>query len=312
MHLNCSKRSANDLIFMLKKIHDGTFVRQAGPEHTMSTVLETIEGGTRYLEQRGVEDARRNMQMLVAKQLDCSRMELYMQFDRPLKEEELAPLRKALKRRGDGIPLQHVLGSVHFFQHEFLTDSRALIPRPETEELVEWILSWEMLDHGRILDMGCGSGVIGLSLAAQRPHWQLTLADLSEQALSLAKENSQRLAISNITWLESDLFSNVSGEFDGIVANLPYVPEADRALLTREVMHDPSMALFSGNDGMDLLRRFIPEASERLRSGGWLVLEIGIGQAAEVGQLMQSAGLELIEIRRDLSGVDRFPLAKKP
>lgn len=278
----------------------------------MSTVLETIDGGTRYLEKRGIEDARRNMQMLLASQLGCTRMDLYLKFDHPVAESDLVPLREALKKRGEGIPLQHLLGSVYFHKHEFKTDARALIPRPETEELAEWILQWELPAEGEILDMGCGSGVLGLSLAAERPGWALTLADLSPDALALARENAAALEIPNATFLESDLFAAVPGPFDGIAANLPYVPEADRASLTREVMHDPALALFSGPDGLDLIRRFIPEAFQRLKPGGWLVLEIGIDQASQVSDILRTSGFTSIEVKSDLSGIPRFPFAKRP
>jgi release factor glutamine methyltransferase len=278
----------------------------------MTTVLETIDGGTRYLEKRGIEDARRNMQMLLASQLDCTRMDLYLKFDHPVAESDLAPLREALKKRGEGVPLQHLLGSVYFHKHEFKTDARALIPRPETEELAEWILQWELPADGDFLDMGCGSGVLGLTLAAERPGWALTLADVSPDALSLARENAAALQIPNATFVESDLFSAVSGSFDGIAANLPYVPEADRASLTREVMHDPALALFSGPDGLDLIRRFIPETFHRLKPGGWLVLEIGIDQASEVSEILRTSGFTDIEVKSDLSGVPRFPFARRP
>ena len=282
------------------------------PTFEMSTVLETIDGGTRYLEKRGIDDARRNMQMLVARQLGCTRMELYLQFDRPLEESDLLPLRDVLKKRGEGIPLQHLLGTVFFHQHEFKTDARALIPRPETEELAEWILSWELPSDLRILDMGCGSGVLGLSLAAARPDWNVTLADVSPDALALAQENAATLEIPNVTFLHSDLFAAVDGLYDGIVANLPYIPESERSTLTREVMHDPALALFSGIDGLDLIRRFVPEAFAHLKPGGWVVLEIGHDQASQVREILQSSSFTAIEVKTDLSGVDRFPFAKRP
>lgn len=278
----------------------------------MTTVLETIDGGTRYLEKRGIEDARRNMQMLVAHQLGCTRTQLYMQFDRPLEEAELAPLRELLKQRGEGVPLQHLLGIVWFHKHEFKTDGRALIPRPETEELTEWILSWPLPDAQRVLDMGCGSGVIGLSLAAAKPGWSVTLADVSPDALSLARENAASLGVENAELIESHLFSAVSGEFDGIVANLPYVPDSERATMAREVLHDPALALFSGADGLDLIRRFIPEAFQRLKPGGWIVLEIGHDQASQVAGILQTSGYADIDVKKDLSGVARFPVACKP
>lgn len=278
----------------------------------MTTVLETIDGGTRYLEKRGIEDARRNMQMLVARQLGCTRTQLYMQFDRPLDEAVLSPLREALKKRGEGVPLQHLLGSVWFHRHEFKTDARALIPRPETEELAEWILSWPLPESQRVLDMGCGSGVLGLTLAAAKPGWDVTLADVSADALSLARENAAKLEVSNAAFVESDLFSAVDGAFDGIVANLPYVPEGERATMTREVLHDPALALFSGEDGLDLIRRFVPEAFQRLRPRGWVVLEIGHDQASQVAGFLQASGFVDIDVKKDLSGIARFPVACRP
>jgi release factor glutamine methyltransferase len=278
----------------------------------MSTVLETIDGGTRYLEKRGIEDARRHMQMLVAHQLGCTLMDLDLQFDRPIDECDLAPLRETLKKRGEGIPIQHLLGKVWFHKHEFKTDARALIPRPETEELTEWILSWDLPPSQRVLDMGCGSGVLGLSLAAARPDWELTLADVSPDALGLARENASLLEISNAAFSQSDLFSSISGPFDGIAANLPYVPETERTTLTREVMHDPALALFSGTDGLDLIRRFIPEAFHHLTPGGWLVLEIGHDQASHVAEILQTSSFIAIEVKSDLSGIPRVPYARRP
>ncbi|MGA0845439.1 MAG: peptide chain release factor N(5)-glutamine methyltransferase [Luteolibacter sp.] len=279
----------------------------------MTTVLESIEGGTRYLEKRGVEDARRNMQMLVARQLGCSRMDLYTQFDRPMDESVLAPLREMLKKRGEGIPLQHLLGTVWFHNREFLTDSRALIPRPETEELVEWILSWELPEAGlHLVDIGCGSGVIGLSLAATKKSWRVTLVDVSNDALDLARENAARLGLNNVNFVLSDLFSSLQDCYDGIIANLPYVPETDRADLSREVLHDPAQALFGGDDGLEIIRRFLPAAFERLSPGAWLAMEIGHDQAAAVRALMENAGYAEIEVMSDLSGVPRFPAAIRP
>ena len=278
----------------------------------MSTVLETIDGGARYLEKRGIEDSRRNMQIMVAHQLACTRMQLYTQFDRPLGESELVPLREMLKRRGEGVPLQHVLGVVSFHHRDFKSDARALIPRPETEELAEWILSMSMGDDLKVLDMGCGSGVLGLTLAAERPSWHVTLADVSEDALALAEENAAALGIGNARFLRSDLFSAVEGEFDGVVANLPYVPESERPSLSREVMHDPALALFGGADGLDVIRRFIPEAFRRLKPGGWMVLEIGHDQASQVEEILRSSGFADIEVKTDLSGVARFPFARRP
>jgi release factor glutamine methyltransferase len=279
----------------------------------MTTVLETLDKGTAYLTKKGIEDARRNMQMLVAHQLSCTRMDLYLRFDQPLEENDLAPLREMLKKRGEGVPIQHLVGSVFFHRREFKCDARGLIPRPETEELAEWLLKHAKLPEGAsILDMGCGSGVLGLTLAAELPGARVTLADLSADALALSRENASQLGLGNVEFVESDLFSALGDRtYDLVVANLPYVPEADRVTLAKELAHDPALALFGGADGMEVIRRFVPEAARRLLPGGWLALEIGIDQAAETESLLRAAGLIDIRTIKDISGVARFPVARR-
>lgn len=278
----------------------------------MKSVLETINGGAQYLEKRGVPDARRNMEHLLAHVLGCDRMRLYTQFDRPLDEQVLAPLRDFLKKRGEGIPLQHLLGTVPFLGRDFICDGRGLIPRPETEELVEMIL--KALPEGplQILDMGCGSGVLGLSLAAERPGSRVTLADVSEDALALTKENAEKLGIENITLIRSDLFEIITGSFDLIAANLPYVPSGEAEMMERELTHDPALSLFSGTDGLDLLRRFVPDSVNFLKPGGLIAMEIGHDQASQLRISLESCGFTEIEVRVDLSGIARFPFARHP
>ena len=283
----------------------------------MKTVLETLQGGTDYLDKRGVESARLNMQLMLAQVLECSKLELYLQFDRPLEEGELAPLRELLKRRGQREPLQHVLGEVEFFKHTFKSDKRALIPRPETEELVEFLTSspLDLAPDSWVIDVGTGSGVIGLSLAMawQEQGFHFLLIDQHDAALSLAKENAIALELDTppVHFREGDLLGNSDEEASVIVANLPYIPTQEISTLSAEVQHDPPSALDGGDDGLDLVRRLIKQAKQRLLPDGLIALEIGIDQAQKGVDLLASEGYKNILIRQDLSGVDRFLLANK-
>ena len=277
----------------------------------MKTVLECIQSGAKYLRDRGVDGARRNMEWLVARQMECSRIELYTQFDRPMSEAELEPLRDLLKRRSLGEPLQHLLGTVEFCGREFLCDQRALVPRPETEELIEEVLKLEFLRPARVLDMGTGSGVIGVTvaLALAADCRETVLADISADALGLARENAERHDLAPVL-LQSDLFAEVEGTFDLIVANLPYVADGERELLSREVSHDPDLALFAGPGGLDAFQRFFPAVPAHLAPGGWVALEIGANQGQQVTSLAETCGFESICLGNDLSGNPRFVFAR--
>lgn len=279
----------------------------------MTTILEIIDGGTRYLEKRGIDDARTNMQLLVAAHLGCTRTQLYMDFDKPLTEADIVPLREWLKKRGEGIPLQHLVGSVEFHGRTFLCDSRALIPRPETEELLDFVIdALGDLPPAKFLDVGTGSGVIGLTLAAAFPEAEVICSDISTEALELARENANALELKNVTFAKANGIPKGEPTFDAIVSNPPYIADSFRAEASKEVQHDPEMALYSGADGLDLIRHLIPAAFTRLKSGGLFALEIGHDQAAAVSYLLQQAGFTDIKVEPDLSGILRFPLARKP
>lgn len=278
----------------------------------MKTILETLDSGTQWLEKKGVDDARRNMQLLVCHQLKCSKIQLYTRFDEPLSEEDLAPLRDMLKRRGNREPLQHILGTVEFYLRDFYSDARALIPRPETEELCEIILKkLSPAAPAKVLDMGTGSGVIGCTLALEYgAQSSVTCAETSLEALELTKKNITTLGAENAKTLHTDLFESVDGKFNLIAANLPYVPERDRASLETELEFDPDLALFSGEDGLDIIRKFIQECPSYLEDGALIALEIGIHQHEEVEQLLANAGFTDIKTFPDLSGIYRFPTAR--
>lgn len=277
-------------------------------------LLETLQAGADFLAKRGVEEARLNMEHLLAHVLDCRRLDLYLRFGELLREPDLARLRELTLKRAAGTPLQHLLGTVPFGDLELISDQRALIPRPETEYLCELLVKRAAAPPRRLLDMACGSGCIGLALAHawKSAGVEVVLADVSEDALDLARLNASRLGFPDARFLRSDLFEKVSGRFDLITANLPYIPSAEIPALSREVRRDPLLALDGGADGLDLVRRFAEAAPAFLNDEGGIALELGQGQPPEVTERLRAQGWRAVEMLPDLAGIDRFVLAKKP
>lgn len=279
----------------------------------MKTLLETLQSGTAYLEKRGVDEPRLNMEHLTAKVLGCTRMDLYLSFDRPLEESQLSPLRDMTKRRGNREPLQHILGNVEFMGKEFLSDKRALIPRPETEELVGILFDKYKNKKGpsNICDVGCGSGVIGISLACHWPDSNIEMIDLSDQALELTEENIQSLELdsSRFNLINNNLLEGLGKRFDLIVANLPYVGSREIESLEPELKYDPVTALDGGESGLSLIEELIVQAKSNLNDGGVLALEIGDDQSSEVVQFMNYNVYKDIESLKDLSHIERFVIA---
>jgi release factor glutamine methyltransferase len=275
------------------------------------TVLEVLQATTAYFKKRNVENPRLNAEHLLAHVLGRKRIELYLDFERKLTETELTPLRDLVKRRSEGEPLQHLLGTVEFCGHVFLCDKRAMVPRPETEELVEFLKSEIEDPKSEIVDVGTGSGVIALSLAAEFPEAKILAVDVSDDALALAQENAARLNLSNrVQFLKSRLLENVEGVFDLIIANLPYISTQDRHTLSREVLHDPEIALFAGTRGDELVRELIDQAPTRLRPGGMLALEIGLGQSQALLSVLTEKNYRDICSKNDYNGVTRFLFAR--
>lgn len=275
------------------------------------TVLEVLQSTTAYLKKREIESPRLNAEHLLAHSLQRRRIELYLEFERPLAETDLVPLRELVRRRGQGEPLQHLLGTVEFAGRVFLCDRRALVPRPETEELVELLTSKLQSTLGgpksKIIDVGTGSGVIALTLAARFPEAEVHAVDISGEALALARENAARLELQGrIRFEEADLLTAVEGAFDVVVANLPYVATGDRPTLSREVLHDPPVAVFAGERGDELVRELIDAARDRLSPGGLLALEIGMGQADRLTPFLFEKNYHDIASIRDYCGVIRF------
>ncbi len=279
------------------------------------TVLEVLQATATYFKKWDIENPRLNAEHLLAHVLGGKRIELYLEFERELTERELGPLRDLVKRRSEGEPLQHLLGTVEFCGLTFLCDKRALVPRPETEELVELLKSEIQSASGgpkpEIVDVGTGSGVIALSLAAKFPEATITAVDISDDALLLAQENAERLKLSGrVRFEKSHLLENVGGACDLIVANLPYIATEDRHILSREVLHDPEIALFAGACGDELVRKLIDQAPSRLRPGGMLALEIGLGQSQGLLSALAEKNYRDICSKNDYNGVTRFLFAR--
>jgi release factor glutamine methyltransferase len=277
------------------------------------TLLEVLQSTTTYFTKHKIESPRLNAEHLIAHVLKMSRLELYLEFETKLNESELAQLRELVRRRAQGEPLQHLLGTVEFCGQMFLCDKRALVPRPETEQLTELLIAdcGLRIEKGKVVDVGTGSGIIALSLGTAFPEAEVFAVDISEDALALARENASRRGLADrVRFQKGNLLEGLNERFDLIVANLPYVSMQDRHLLAREVLHDPEVALFAGEKGDELVRKLIEQAPSRLTPGGLLAMEIGINQAEELAEFLRQKNYHDIEAKKDYSGIARFLLAR--
>ena len=282
----------------------------------MPSVLEIIQKSSEFLSARGVESARLNAELLIGHALELKRMQLYLQFERVLTEPELEKIRPLVKRRSQREPLQYIIGTVEFGGLKLKVDRRALIPRPETELLIEKIIGLCVQPPRSVLDLGTGTGAIALALAKAFSEAQITAVDVSPEALALAAENvlasgfGPRVRLINSAWFKG---LQPEDRFELIVSNPPYLTDAETDAAAPEVRgHEPRSALVGGLDGLVDLREILSEASPFLAPGGLLALETGIAQHAELMVLAAAHGFERIESGRDLTGRDRFIFAWKP
>jgi release factor glutamine methyltransferase len=280
------------------------------------TIVDLLRWTTEYLAARGFHDSRLNAELLLAGVLGLKRLDLYLQFDRPLRPEELAEFKARLLRRARREPLQYIAGDADFRQLRLRVDRRVLIPRPETELLVGEVLDWARGREAlRALDLGTGSGAIALSLALEGPFREVVATDVSAEALALAAENHRSCCpAERVEFRRGHLFGPLAGErFDVVVSNPPYVAERDRDALDAEVREwEPAQALFAGEDGLELIREIVAAAPPHLRPGGLLALEVGADQAAAVAGLVRGQGdFEEPRVRRDLAGRERIVLAQR-
>lgn len=288
------------------------------------TLAEALRAAAGYLSERAVPEARGLAECLVSGVLDCGRLELGLRLDEPLDPRTRDRIEAGFVRLGEGEPLQYVLGWTEFQGRRFKTDRRVLIPRPETELLVEAVLESELgaLPPARagpgnavVADVGTGGGCIAVTLALERPGWVIRASDRSAEALRLARENAEAHGVrGRIRFLQADLLAGTApANMDAVAANLPYVRTGDWAELPCHIReHEPRLALDGGPAGLDVIRRLIPQAAEALKRGGGLFLEIGYDQGETVTGLLLEAGFVDVRIRKDAASHDRVACATKP
>jgi release factor glutamine methyltransferase len=275
------------------------------------TILEVLRWTIGRFERHGIASARLDAELLATLAFGRTRVELYTHFDQPLGDPELSAYRGFVQRRMAGESVAYILGRKEFWSLDLQVDARVLVPRPDTETLVEQAL--ELLkgtpDKGRALrvaDIGTGSGALGLALKKERPGDEIFALDISPEALEVARGNASRLGL-DVTFLQGDLVSPLAGlgQFDLIASNPPYIPSPDIAGLLPEVLREPRLALDGGEDGLVLVRRLASDARKVLAPEGALAMEIGAGQAASVMEILRGEGYASIGARRDLAGIER-------
>ena len=277
---------------------------QAGGETW--TLLKLLRWTTNYFTEKGIDNPRLDAELLLADVLKLDRVGLYLNYDRPLSREELDVVRPLVKKRGQREPLQYLLGSTEFWSLPFKVTPDVLIPRADTEILVEEALA-RAGSIGELLDIGTGSGAIVISLASELPGWQLTGLDISAAALTIARENIESNQVADrVTLLQCDLAELPTQQYDLIVSNPPYIARREWDELMPEVRcFEPQLALLAENDGLACYQQLAAQIDSRLKSGGWLLLEIGYQQAVAVQELLTAVGLRNLFIRKDYSGQPR-------
>ncbi len=277
----------------------------------MKTLLEVLQAGAGYLAGRGIENPRLVMEQLMSHVLKCPRLQLYIRFETVIPDSALAVLREGLKRLAAGEPLQYVVGDTEFMGHCFKTDRRALIPRPDTENLLDVMLECESLwgmERPVIADIGTGSGCVVISLALAKPVACYTAIDVSEEALSLARENAELNGVGkSINFKQGNLLGGFEpSSLDAIVANLPYISTAECSVLPRHIRdYEPRTALDGGDEGLMLIRQLAEQAVNVLRPSGWIFLEIGFDQGAQVVECLTRHGFNGVGVFQDLGHRDR-------
>ncbi|MEM7054119.1 MAG: peptide chain release factor N(5)-glutamine methyltransferase [Pseudomonadota bacterium] len=254
-------------------------------------------------------------ELLICNVIGRERAWLYAHSDYQLSETEAQQLKKISGQRKAGMPIAYLLGTREFYGRNFIVNADVLIPRPETELLIEQALKLPLPDDAHVLDIGTGSGCIILTLAAERPEWRCTAIDLSQAALNVAQQNQARLGLHDqaVCWLQGDLFEplrDANARFDLVVSNPPYVAEGDPHMKQGDVRFEPDVALTSGDDGLDLIQKLIKQAPDFLQPNGWLMIEHGFDQSKAVKKRLKKRGFADVKAIKDLAGIKRMVKAR--
>ncbi len=280
----------------------------------MHSVLEVLNRTTNWFAEKGLTQPRLQAEWLLSAALHCKRLDLYLRFEEPLLDPTLTQLRNWVRRRVSGEPLQYITGWTDFYGFRIKTDSRALIPRPETEELAE-LVSTTLRESppSSILDLGTGSGAIAVALSHIFTEADILAVDNSHDALQLAAENVKASNLTErIRLLESNWFANVKGEFDLIISNPPYLTKCEWESAEKNVRdYEPETALVAGNEGLAELESILRKSINYLSSGGLLALETGVHHHPSLREIADSIGFEAHQGHQDTSGRDRFYFAKR-
>ena len=273
------------------------------------TILEILKWTTGFFKEKQIINPRLNAEYIISHVLGCKRFDLYVRFEEIVSLENREKIKKMVIERAKSKPLQYVIGETEFYGHRFFVNESVLIPRPETEYLVEKIIT-EIDSYNTILDIGSGSGAIAITLKKELPYLSITAVDISASALKIATENAELNQV-EIEFIESDIFSKLNTKFDIIVSNPPYIPQKEYEALDKEILeYEPKLALLAEDDGLYFYRRILSEAKLYLNVNGKIYFEIGYNQSDRIKKIAENNGFTEIETLKDLNGFDRIMIIK--
>lgn len=272
-------------------------------------IIDLINWAESYFKEKGFENPRGEIEWLLRAVLDCSRMDVYLRFEEPLSHPQLETLRSYVKRRLEKEPLQYITGSCNFYGRDFLVNEHVLIPRPETERLIDIALEkLKNINAPTILDVGAGSGCIAITLGLELPESKVLGMDVSKEALTVSKQNKENNSAENVSFQQSNFLIEIpNGEFDFVVSNPPYIPKNEMGALMKDVKDfEPTVALTDEKDGLIFYKRFADVGKSLVNKGGFMILEVGLGDHPKKAKsIFDEAGYKQTELIKDFNGDDR-------